>query len=60
MNMTIPLYNNIGVFEGAKYQSEEFCRSEMNCIMFTRTDDFCRVCSDAIERVIDETTQPAR
>lgn len=46
----------IGAFEGANYQSEGFYRSEMNCIMFTRTEEFCRVCSDAIELVIDEYT----
>lgn len=46
----------IGAFEGANYQSKGYYRSEMNCIMFTRTQDFCRVCSDAIERVIDEYT----
>ena len=48
----------IGAFEGANYQSKGYYRSEMNCIMFTRTQDFCRVCSDAIERVIDEYTRP--
>lgn len=47
----------IGAFEGALYQARGFYRSEMNCIMFTRSEDFCRVCADAIERVIDEYTQ---
>ncbi len=46
----------IGAFEGANLQSKGFYRSEMNCIMFTRTEDFCHVCSDAIEMVIDEYT----
>lgn len=46
-----------GAFEGANYQARGFYRSEMNCIMFTRTEDFCRVCADAIERVIDEYTR---
>ena len=44
----------IGAFEGANYQAKGYYRSELNCIMFTRTVDFCRVCADAIEAVIDE------
>lgn len=48
--------DRIGAFEGANYQARGFYRSEMNCIMFTRTERFCRVCSDAIELVIDEYT----
>jgi hypothetical protein len=46
--------DSIGVFEGANYQSTGTYRSEQNCIMFTRTTHFCKVCSNAIERVIDE------
>ena len=46
--------NAIGAFEGGNYLAEGIYRSEMNCIMFTRTTDFCRVCSNAIEQVIDE------
>jgi hypothetical protein len=46
----------IGAFEGAMYQAEGYYRSELNCIMFTRTDYFCKVCAAAIERVIDEYT----
>jgi hypothetical protein len=49
--------NEIGAFEGASYQAEGYYRSEMNCVMFTRTTDFCRVCRDAVERVIDEYTR---
>ena len=29
----------------------------MNCLMFTRYEHFCQVCSAAIEDVIDEYTQ---
>ena len=50
--------DRIGAFEGAIYQAEGYYRSELNCIMFTRTTDFCRVCAEAIEQVIDEYTQP--
>ncbi len=51
--------NDIGAFEGAKYQAKGFYRSALNCIMFTRTEEFCAVCSAAIEEVIDEYTKAA-
>ena len=44
----------IGAFEGANYEATGFYRSEMNCLMFTRTDHFCRVCAQSIETVIDQ------
>jgi hypothetical protein len=43
----------VGAFEGANYEAKGYYRPQANCIMFTRTDYFCRVCSAAIERVID-------
>jgi hypothetical protein len=43
----------VGAFEGAMYEAHGLYRSETDCIMFTRTDYFCRVCSRAIERIID-------
>jgi len=43
----------VGAFEGANYQATGYFRSEMNCTMFTRHDHFCRVCSDALEEMID-------
>jgi hypothetical protein len=49
----------VGAFEGANYEAEGYYRSEQNCLMFTRTDYFCAVCSAAIEKVIDEYTQAA-
>ena len=48
----------IGAFEGANYQARGFYRSQLNCLMFTRVDYFCRVCSAAIEDVIDEYSRP--
>jgi hypothetical protein len=51
--------DDIGAFEGANYQSTGYYRSEQNCLMFTRTTHFCQVCSDAIEKVIDEYSKPA-
>jgi hypothetical protein len=52
--------DHIGAFEGAMYQAEGYYRSEQNCIMFTRTTDFCTVCAAAIEQVIDEYTKRAK
>ena len=46
----------VGAFEGGGYMAEGLYRSAQNCIMFTRTKDFCAVCSEAIEKVIDEYT----
>ncbi len=42
----------VGAFEGAIYEAKGYYRPQANCIMFTRTDSFCRVCQRAIERVI--------
>ena len=49
----------VGAFEGGNYQAKGIYRSSLNCIMFTRTKDFCAVCSAAIEEVIDEYTKAA-
>ena len=49
----------IGAFEGANYSARGYYRSEQNCLMFTRSENFCHVCSDAIEDVIDEYSLPA-
>jgi hypothetical protein len=43
----------VGAFEGAGYASTGLYRSSINCIMFTRTDYFCRVCREAMVEVID-------
>jgi hypothetical protein len=45
--------DHVGAFEGAMYESHGLYRSEADCIMFTRTDYFCRVCRRALERIID-------
>lgn len=49
--------NAAGAFEGANYEATGFYRSAQNCLMFTRTDYFCQVCREAIEKVIDEYTR---
>lgn len=46
--------DRIGAFEGANYESTGYYRSQINCAMFTRTTTFCKICSDAIEAVIDQ------
>jgi hypothetical protein len=43
----------VGAFEGANYAASGYFRSEMNCLMFTREDAFCRVCRDAVNEMID-------
>ncbi len=48
----------VGAFEGANYEAEGFYRSQLNCLMFTRVEYFCRVCGAAIEDVIDEYSKP--
>jgi len=45
--------NRVGAFEGAMYESSGLYRPEIDCIMFTRAEFFCRVCRRAIERIID-------
>jgi hypothetical protein len=48
-----PNIHKVGAFEGANYQSSGYYRSEMQCIMFSRSEEFCGVCRDAIEDIID-------
>ena len=44
--------DRVGAFEGANYEAHGFYRPQENCIMFTRYDKFCAVCSRGIERII--------
>ncbi len=49
----------VGAFEGASYEPTGLYRPEIDCIMFTRDPvGFCRVCSRAIETVIDLYARP--
>lgn len=43
----------VGAFEGAVYEAKGYYRPQINCIMFTRTNYFCDVCKQAIDRVVD-------
>lgn len=55
----MPHADGVGAFEGASYEPTGLYRSEIDCIMFTRNPvGFCRVCSRAIENVIDQYARP--
>jgi hypothetical protein len=43
----------VGAFEGAMYEAKGYFRPQENCIMFTRSPEFCAVCRRAIERIVD-------
>ena len=45
-------FGKVGAFEGALYEARGYYRPEVDCIMFSRTDHFCKVCQQAIERII--------
>jgi hypothetical protein len=44
----------VGAFEGASYEAAGLYRPQVDCIMFTKSRDFCRVCGRAIGRVIEQ------
>ena len=48
-----PHQGKVGAFEGAMYQAKGYYRPEIDCIMFTRSAEFCTVCRRAINRIID-------
>jgi hypothetical protein len=52
-------FGEVGAFEGAMYEPRGYYRPEIDCIMFSRTDKFCRVCRLAIERVIKMYSRPS-
>ncbi len=44
----------VGAFQGANYDAQAFYRPQLDCVMFTRDEvPFCRVCQEAIGRIID-------
>jgi hypothetical protein len=49
----------VGAFEGAMYAARGYYRPQANCMMFTRTTEFCAVCSRALGRLIDLYARPA-
>jgi hypothetical protein len=52
-------FGQVGAFEGAMYEARGYYRPEIDCIMFSRTDQFCRVCRAAIERIIKLYSRPS-
>ncbi|PWF39393.1 IgA Peptidase M64 [Massilia glaciei] len=48
-----PHRHHAGAFEGANYEAKGFYRSEMQCLMFDRSERFCNVCKDGISAIID-------
>jgi hypothetical protein len=45
-------FNQVGAFEGAMYEAKGYYRPEVDCIMFSRTNHFCKVCQHAIQNII--------
>jgi hypothetical protein len=51
-------WGKIGAFEGAGYSAQGLYRPAVDCIMFTKgTKPFCKVCEEAIIRVIKHLSQ---
>jgi hypothetical protein len=48
-----PVRTAVGAFEGGNYEAQGYYRPQMTCMMFDRDSDFCQVCRDAIEEIID-------
>ncbi len=46
------LAGKTGVFEGAGYMLKGMYRPSLNCVMFSRINDFCPVCQEAITNII--------
>ncbi|SDB83140.1 M64 family metallopeptidase [Williamwhitmania taraxaci] len=44
----------VGAFEGAGYTPKGLYRSQIDCIMYTRHQVFCKVCQRSIQQVIDQ------
>jgi hypothetical protein len=51
-------FGQVGAFEGAMYEARGYYRPEVDCIMFSRTNHFCKVCRRAIEQVIAMYSKP--
>jgi hypothetical protein len=46
--------DKVGAFEGAGYLAKGLYRPQVDCIMYTRHIEFCKVCRRSIEKVIDQ------
>lgn len=48
-----PYSGKVGAFEGANYLSNGMYRPEVDCIMFSKSLRFCKVCERGLNQVID-------
>lgn len=46
--------DKVGAFEGANYNAKGMYRSQLDCIMYTRHQAFCKVCQRSIINVIEQ------
>lgn len=46
-----------GAFEGAGYMAKGLYRSQIDCIMYTRHLEFCKVCRRSIQQVVSQYTR---
>jgi hypothetical protein len=46
--------DNVGAFEGANYTPNGLFRPQLDCIMYTRHNVFCKVCQQSIINVIQQ------
>jgi len=53
-----PVRTAVGAFEGGNYEAQGYYRPQLTCMMFDRDSDFCQVCRDAIEEIIDLYSKP--
>jgi hypothetical protein len=51
---TEPFKDKVGAFEGANYNAKGMYRSQLDCIMYTRHQVFCKVCQRSIINVIEQ------
>jgi hypothetical protein len=49
--------DKVGAFEGANYNAKGMYRSQVDCIMYTRHQVFCKVCQRSIINVIEQYTK---
>lgn len=48
-----PAAGKVGAFEGANYLSNGMYRPQVDCIMFSKSLKFCKVCERSLNQVID-------
>ena len=53
-----PHAESVGACEGANYEATGYFRPQADCMMFTRSEEFCAVCRRALNTVIDLYSRP--